>query len=249
MSAADDVPTTLRTAVHVHFHYPDLIGDFLAKLSANRTRCDLLLTTDTAEKAAILASAGEGFASGSLKIRIVPNRGRDIGPFLTGCLQELVREYDVIGHLHAKRSLSIDAPSGDRWREFLWQHLAGDLYPMMDLVLTVFARDERLGIVFAEEPHLVDWGENLALASELANRAGIREPLSPFLEFPVGTMFWARSQALTPFLQLGLDWSHYPDEPLARDGTILHAIERLFPFAAAEKGYSFATTHIPGISW
>jgi hypothetical protein len=243
------VPTALRTAIHAHFYYPDLISDFLVKLSVNRTKCHLLLTTDTSEKAAILTAASTSFTSGSLSIRIVPNRGRDIGPFLTDCLAGLVREYDVIGHLHAKRSVSIDPVLGERWREFIWQHLLGNLYPMMDLALSHFMKDKRVGIIFPEEPHLMGWGQNLTLASELASRAGIGVPLSPFFEFPVGTMFWARSQALTPFLQLRLDWSDYPDEPLSRDGTILHAIERLFPFAAAETGFSFATTYIPGISW
>jgi hypothetical protein len=249
LSEVDGMPTALRTAIHAHFYYPDLIGDFLKKLSTNRTKCDLVLTTDTAEKAAILASASAAFTSGSLSISLVPNSGRDIGPFLTGCLAGLVREYDVIGHLHAKRSLSIDPAVGERWREFLWQHLLGDLYPMIDLALSHFTKDERVGIIFPEEPNLFDWGGNLAFASALASRAEIRVPLSPFFEFPVGTMFWARAQALTPLLQLGLDWSDYPDEPLLPDGTMLHALERLLPFAAAEKGYGFATTHIPGISW
>ena len=69
-------------------------------------------------------------------------------------------------------------------------------------------------------------------------RMGIQEPLPPFFEFPVGTMFWARSEALVPLLELNLDWSDYPEEPLPKDGTMLHALERLLPFAAAREGFS-----------
>ena len=62
-------------------------------------------------------------------------------------------------------------------------------------------------------------------------------------------MFWARPSALAPLLELGLDWDDYPEETLPNDGTILHAIERLLPFAAKEKGFHFSTMHIPGITW
>ncbi len=72
------------------------------------------------------------------------------------------------------------------------------------------------------------------------------EPLPPFFDFPIGTMFWARTSALGPLLALGLDWNDYPAEPVPVDGTILHAIERLLPFAARHAGYRYATTHVPG---
>ena len=35
----------LKVALHVHFHYPELCSDFLAKMGSNSSRCDLLLST------------------------------------------------------------------------------------------------------------------------------------------------------------------------------------------------------------
>ena len=104
-------------------------------------------------------------------------------------------------------------------------------------------------MIFPDDPHLSDWDHNREIAEHLAKRMGLADPLPPFLNFPIGAMFWARPQALEPLLALGLNWSDYPDEPLAIDGTILHAIERLLPFAARHAGYRYATTHIPGITW
>jgi lipopolysaccharide biosynthesis protein len=137
---------------------------------------------------------------------------------------------------------------GDLWREFLWQHLIGDCHPMMDLILGRFAIDRELGIVFPDDPHLSDWDDNQEIAARLAARMGITEPLPPFFDFPIGTMFWARTEALRPLRALGLDWSDYPSEPVPIDGTILHALERLLPFAARQAGYRYATTHVPGVT-
>jgi len=75
------------------------------------------------------------------------------------------------------------------------------------------------------------------------------EPLPPFFNFPLGTMFWARPQALAPLFDLGLAWDDYPAEPAPIDGTTMHALERLLPLVAQHQGYKYATTHLPGVTW
>jgi lipopolysaccharide biosynthesis protein len=98
--------------------------------------------------------------------------------------------------------------------------------------------------VFPEDPHLNDWDDNLSIAEELARRMGLESTLPRHFDFPIGTMFWSRPGALGPLLELGLRWDDYPEEPLPIDGTLLHALERLVPFSAAQAGYRYATTYI-----
>ena len=62
-------------------------------------------------------------------------------------------------------------------------------------------------------------------------------------------MFWMRPRALVQLFNLDLDWNDYPEEPIDNDGTILHALERLLPFAANNQGFTWATTQIPGVTW
>ena len=233
-----------------HFHYPELVADLLRKLASNRSPCDLLLSTTDETKAGVLRKATRRYRGGAVVIRVVPNRGRDIGAFMTAFHQDIVGHYDVIGHVHGKRSLLLGDPIvGTSWREFLWQHLVGDLFPMVDIVIDYFAQNEQCGIVFPEDPHLSGWDANLDNAHNLAQRMGITEPLPPFFDFPIGTMFWARPQALAPLFGLNLAWDDYPEEPAPYDGTILHTIERMLPFAARRAGYSYALTSVPGVTW
>jgi glycosyltransferase involved in cell wall biosynthesis len=240
-----------RIAIHGHFHYPELIYDFLGKLGGNRSACDLLLSTTDEQKVGQLRDAVEPYDRGEVIIRVLPNRGRDIGAFLTGFPGEIV-SYDVVGHLHGKRSHQAkifgDSLVGEKWREFLWQNLLGGLFPMMDAIINKFAVSENTGLIFAADPYPSDWDLNKPIAEELARRMGRSEPLPRHLDFPNGTMFWARPRALEPLLKLKLDWDDYPVEPLPYDGTILHAIERLIPFAAHEAGYRYACTHVPGMT-
>jgi len=239
----------LRAALHAHFYYPDLAGEFLARLKPSQTGCDLLVSTNTEEKAQQLTRALAAYDRGSLDIRVFPNRGRDIGPLLTGFATKL-SEYDVIGHVHAKRSPDIgDGSLGDTWREFLWQSLLGGMYPMLDEIVGAFERDKHLGLIFPGDPHMNAWDSNRELAATLAARMGWHGPLPNYFDFPLGNMYWARREVLEPLLGLGIAFEDYPEEPVAYDGTLLHALERLPPFACSLAGFKSAVTHIAGVTW
>jgi glycosyltransferase involved in cell wall biosynthesis len=245
--------TSLRVAVHIHFFYPELCELFLAYVSKNQTVPDLLVTTDTDDKAAHLGRILGSYRDASVSVRTVPNRGRDIGPLLTA-LADDIRSYDVVGHVHGKRSPytgnhSLGGLWGVSWRDFLWQNLVGGIYPMTDRILSAFAHDPKLGLVFPSDPNLCGWDENRDLATTIAARMGWVGQLPDHFDFPVGTMFWARVQALEPLLRLRLAWDDYPAEPLAHDGTLLHAVERLLVFSSELAGFHHAVTHVPGITW
>ena len=242
LDAPPRASTPVRVALHAHFYYVHKARDLAARFAGNDTRCDLFLSTDTDTKAAYLRAA---FAEhrGSLEIRVMQNRGRDIGPFLTGFAREITSgAYDVFGHLHGKQSNNL-------WCEFLWENLIGSGYPMLDLAAAAFAAQPELGLMMAEDPHLVGWDENRAIAEVLATRMDVAIPLDDFFDFPLGNMFWARPSALRPLLTLGLTWEDYPTEPLAYDGTLLHALERLVPYATHRAGLDVAGLRAPGTTW
>jgi glycosyltransferase involved in cell wall biosynthesis len=237
--------TPLKVAIHGHFHYPEQLADFVSRLRRNRTKADLLLTTTSQDRANTLETLLSRLGIKQASVTVSPNRGRDIGPMLTGLPAEELDRYDVIGHFHSKKSPHVDSAVGDAWRNFMWEHLMGGDAPMMDVVLKAFHDDPALGLVFAEDPHLNDWDWNRKIADEMAEALQFPRPLPNHFDFPVGTTFWIRPRALAPLRALALDWNDYPPEPLPIDGTLLHTLERLLPFSAAKAGFGFATTHCP----
>ena len=66
------------------------------------------------------------------------------------------------------------------------------------------------------------------------------EVLPDHFNFPIGTMFWARTKALAPLIELNLRYEDFPEEPLPIDGTMLHALERLLPLITEKAGFSYA---------
>jgi len=240
--------TPLRVLVHGHFHYPELVGELVERLAVNEVPVTVHLTTTSDEKAAEITRTLEQSALTGWQVQVVPNRGRDLAPLLAGIGMRAVDDFDLLLHVHGKRSPHVDSSISERWRDFLWENLVGGRSAMLDRIHAGFATQPTLGLAFPEDPHLNDWDLNRADGERLAVRLGITTPLPNHFDFPVGDMYWARTDAIRPLFEAGFQWHEFPEEPLPIDGTMLHALERLTPFVVAERGYAYAKTVVPGVS-
>lgn len=239
--------SVLNCAIHIHVFYADLLKDILDRILKNKSNFDLYISTNDSVVNEISQFLSE-YEHIHFKLNVVPNRGRDIGPLLTEFCSEL-QNYDVIGHFHTKKSLDIsNSQFAHNWFLFLIENLIGGQHQMADQIMDEFNKDQKLGLVFADDPHLLDWGRNKPFADALANELKISNLPDYHFNFPVGTMFWARPEAIKPLWELNFCWESYPEEPIPYDGSVLHAIERLIPFIARNQGFSQVVTHIPGLT-
>jgi len=240
---------TLRVALHLHVFFVDLVPEILARLNGQNLGIDLLISVPSTDVARKIEALVGKYAKGTVVIRIVPNRGRDIGPLLTEFGRLILQDYDIIGHVHTKKSIDVkDAGCVRQWVTFLLENLIGGKYPMASTILERMCDDGKLGLVYPDDPNVIGWSDNKKIAREIADRMGMGELPECHFNFPVGTMFWARTGALKPLISLGLGWDDYPAEPLPYDGTMLHAIERLIPFVVKNMGYETSLTHVPGVT-
>ncbi|WP_322030598.1 rhamnan synthesis F family protein [Paraburkholderia sp. J76] len=243
-----DTRSKQRVAVHIHAFYPDMLADIVKRLEFNDLRCDLFVSAPNEEAARAARHVLQDYARGTFDVRVVTNRGRDIGPMVTEFAKDL-QAYDVIGHFHTKKSLHVaGSPLVRYWIDFLMESLLGTKYAAARNILAAFATDPKVGLIFADDPNMIGWDKNFQYAEKLAAEMDIHDLPSQFFPFPVGTMFWARPAALKPLFDVGLDWDDYPAEPLPIDGTMLHALERMLPTIARRAGFESQVSYAPGIS-
>jgi glycosyltransferase involved in cell wall biosynthesis len=248
--------SNLTCALHIHAYYPDLIDDVLTRLKLNNFACDLFINTSSKRDNKKVSKILSSYDRGACIIRTTPNIGRNFGPLFTEFSEDLMK-YDVIGHVHTKKSEALLKESQDslqavelieKWRNFLLENLVGGIYPSAMHILKSFENNPNLGLVFAADPNIVGWTENRPVADELAERMKISPLPSDIFSFPVGSMFWARPKALQPLFDLNMTWEDYPAEPLPYDGSMLHAIERLLPIVAQSQGYEYSVIYTPGVN-
>lgn len=238
----------LKVALHLHLYYADIASEFAQLCIESKLKADIVISTFSHLGQIECDYAFRNYRGGNVTVIIVANDGRDIGPFLKQIPDNLdLTKYDVVGHLHGKRS-SVLPEMGNRWRRFLIDALVGDADNYAK-ILDLFAESSSLGMIFAEDSHSVGWGENLPHAHEVASRMTPRPSVPAYPIFPIGTMFWARPAALEPIWTTKDLLSGLPGEPLPYDGTILHAFERLLPSVVEAQGFSWLTVHRSGKGW
>lgn len=226
-----------RIAVICHLFHAELADEFRGVMDNLPAPADLFLSTDDAAKRPAIDAAFAGWSKGAVDVRVFPNRGRDIAPKLAG-FADAYADHDLVLFVHSKKSLT--SALGDRWRRALLRTLAGSPRAVSD-ILYLFDAYPRLGIVMAQHfrpiRNLVHWDGNFRAAARLAQRTGLALTRRRTLDFPSGSMFWARPAALRPLLDLRLGFDDFPAEADQRRGTVQHAVERLFLLLAEHAGF------------
>ncbi|TCT04734.1 rhamnan synthesis F family protein [Aquabacter spiritensis] len=240
---------SVKAALHIHAYFTDRLPEISERLSLNQSHPDLFISVDEATPTDKVRNVFKSYR-GRVVVRPTQNIGRDIAPFLTAFGPELVRDYEVIGHIHVKKSSRLGSVAFvEAWSDFLLENMLGGARggPMLDRILGRFEQDAKTGLIYPDDPHIFGWTRNLRKAERIARTMG-HATLPRMINFPIGTMFWIRAAALKPFIDLGLDWADYPREPLPDDGTDLHALERLFGVVPMLAGWQTTVTNIRGVT-
>lgn len=239
-----------KIAVHVHLYYLDMLEEMASRLSRMPFAYDAVFTVTQPEAALeveqeVLRRGGSNL--GKLRVQVVPNRGRDIAA-LFHALGPVYRQYDYIAHVHTKKSLYSGSEKRS-WRDYLLQSLFCD-ETHIRRIFALFESHSEIGLVYPETAKEMpywchSWLSNQRSAAELFGRLRIGFDTSLYIDYPVGSMFWARSKALAPLFELGLKFEDFPGEPAPNDGTLAHAIERSFCIAAHLQKMTFAVLDLP----
>ena len=237
--------TTGEVGIFAHTYHLDCAHEMiLAANNAPADRTRLFISTVSVGKAQALENLCQASAMHPFEIRVLPNRGRDIAPFIVGFADRL-REVDFGLHIHSKKSAHY-AGGLDRWRAYLLDQNLGSA----DLVGNILDILAAPGIGAYCPDHfdpvrdLIQWGGNFDCAKALMEMMGETLKREARLEFPSGSMFWFRAQALDPLLGCNLRFEHFEAEAGQTDGTLAHAIERLFLGVVAVAGFA----HVTGVA-
>ena len=235
----------LEIAVICHLYYPELAGEMRDCVSRIPGVASVFVSSDTGAKADMIRAAFRGWDR--LDVRVVPNRGRDIAPKVCA-FRDVYDAYEIVLLLHGKKTPGF--AKGDAWRRTLFGSLAGSR-DIVRSILEIFASQPEVGMVVAQhfEPiyPFIGWHHNFKAACLLAKRMGVVLTPAHALDLPSGSMFWTRSSAMRPLLDLELSIGDFPEERGQTNGTTAHAIERLFLYVCEAAGYKWIKVCDPGL--
>ncbi|NII12127.1 rhamnan synthesis F family protein [Oleiagrimonas sp. C23AA] len=230
---------TLRVGVMAHIFYPDLTDELAHYLSHIPQPFTLLVSVvDALAKQQVTERLQKLDAVQQLHVRVVPNRGRDLAPFFVTFRDEILA-LDAICHIHTKKSLYTGREQS-QWRRHMLDALLGSQQRVTAL-LGLLQANPALGMVYPDGSSSVPlwahtWLSNLTHARQLGARLGIGIDAHSYIDFPAGSMFWARVAALRPLFALQLTLEDFPEEVGQTDGTLQHTLERMLGMVTRHQG-------------
>lgn len=218
-----------KFAIIIHLHYEETWEEIKeAILRVSSLSPDIFITVTSIALADLVI---KDFPSAV--VELLDNRGRDIRPFIHVLKKIDYLAYTAICKVHGKAS----AYRTDG--EFLRKTSLDAL--LQESVVSMFADDKTVGMIVPEMSLISHTEKNLtysgAMTENLAKQLSIREWQG---KFPAGSMFWFRPEALKTLNSI--DTADFDIERGLADGTLAHAVERLFCSVCIANGFSVNTT-------
>ncbi len=250
-------PQNFRLGIHCHLYNVYLYQELFEYLKDFPAQFDLILTVCDKQKIPLLQNIFTAATIPNLHnliLQAVPNRGRDVAPWLVAT-KPLQQQYDLFCHIHGKESPHFNF--GPDWRRYLFANLISAKAAAS--ILNHFQQMPDLGMVFPDifpplrtfcithQIRQEGMYEEEKIINRLLQQMDItkRYSLSDIF-FSEGTMLWYRPKALAPLFDLNLAVKDFPPEPIGTGGTIAHAIERLPAVVCRHCGYT-AKSFTPAI--
>lgn len=236
------------TAIAVNLYYEDTAEKYFKYLAKFCLKFHVYIISS---KQTILDKAKDWFG-GNNNVRCITkeNRGRDVSALLVS-FREIAGKYKYICFTHDKKSkhnhLEVDV---DNWTKNLWENaIATEIY--INNILQIFEENNDIGILVPPEPlgqnfaawYGDAWGPNFGNTEQLCKKLDVVDCNLRRDKYPItlGTVFWARVKCLKKILQKEWQYDDFPEEPMPVDGTISHAIERIWGYVAQDAGYKTGT--------
>lgn len=220
--------------VFAQVHYPD-VWRKMGTLLARRMSVPFHLVVATSHDPALIFRPRTRHMR-SFCVQAVENRGRDVLPFLRALAE--TADFDIGLKIHTKKSPQ--RADGAQWLALL----LASLLPSKRNVKTIVAKmaaDPRIGFVAPHgfclpvKPWVLQNGAAMqAVMADIGHTLSDADMADAY--FAAGNMFWFRREALQSLAAESLP-ALFETEAAQLDGTIAHAMERVFPVEARRQGY------------
>lgn len=236
-------------AVILHIYYTDLV-EHIANYCENFPKnTDFYITTINNDTYNLIIRE---FDKRNLKYKLKqrPNVGVAMSTlWITYADVVTSNKYEYICYFHDKKSpYGNFLVSGEQFATRCYENLFGSK-ELVKNIINLFEENQRLGVLGAPMVYNGDyfavswrnWSGNYQNTVNLAQKLDLHVNINPDIMpvAPYGDMFWFRAKALQKAIGYGFKYEDF-DVKYKPDFTILHAIERIYGFAAQDSGYYYA---------
>lgn len=235
-----------KGAIVLHLYYLEMWPYFRQKLDYLLTQghLDLFVSVQQKDYQALQGSIDKDLKDHTVVLLPFPNRGRDVLPFIY--TYKLLRDhnYEYVLKIHSKKSPQ--RTDGADWAGQMFDRLITQDEKSFDSLRTIMT-DKKTAIIGPKGSYVplpTYYNDNhpniLRLVAEIEGPDIARKLDEDKWDygFFAGTMFWARISSIEGVMNAHLPMRHFIEEGGQLDGTVAHALERLFCVVPELNGYN-----------
>ena len=240
-----------KIALCFHVYYEDLLDSSILYMKSVPEYADIYITTSNEKIYPLIEKkCKENDIKNIKSIKYINARGRAESAFLVAT-KDFVLNYDYACIVHDKLTARITPTIIGK--EFGLQNLDSLLKTRtyVENIIGLFEREPRLGMlepvntihsIYGDVTYGFEWSpinENYLGVVKLLEKLKISVPIDRNIPpvCPMGAMFWMRPVAMKKLIDYSWEYTDFPEEPLPPDGSLIHIIERVYPFIVQEAGY------------
>ena len=242
----EELITIPKVVVCFHMYYEELLDQCVTYLESIPDFADIFITTPKTELVTVIREKCDAHHIANVKIEVISARGRAEAAFLVAS-KKFIQDYDYACILHDKKSSFLQP--GIIGKEFGLHNQDGLIKSKAYVynVLKVFEDNPRMGmlipfnLLYASYRELYgnEWSTNYEGTVQFLKDNNVDVPIAKDVPplAPMGAMFWIRPKSMKKLLDKDWEYEDFPEEPLPLDGSLIHIIERAYPYFIQEQGY------------
>jgi lipopolysaccharide biosynthesis protein len=230
----------LSIAIHAHLYYTSYIPALVNGVKNFPDASVFVSVTDEGTKNKVINALS---SRQKYRVEVVPNKGRNFAPLLLSFSEELSK-FDLVIHIHSKASYG--SFKRKLWAQSLWKNLFLSRR-QINKALEFFEQDENVGLYFPIDfrwmPKVLNWdrSEYQAIKNFPEYKSQIESRSK--LIYPIGGMFWTRSENLQLISKNINKWDLFPEEKdnqkeVSSGTTLEHSLERFISVANEINGFT-----------
>lgn len=255
-----------KCAIIIHLTYPKILKKAFEYIEKIPEEIDIYITSKGEFCIEQIKKYLQQINRKNYKLLIAGERGRDISALLVTC-KNILMQYQYLCFVHDNKTRNNLGPDiiGECQMFARWDN-AIKSSEYISQILNLFETHNHMGILIPPVLYAGGifgtiartWASSFQATCDLAKKLHLSVDISmDNYNYSLGTTFWCRPKALKKLFEADWSYEDFQEEPLAPDGTLSHAVERILLYAAQDAGYysaiienhEYASVHISDFSF
>ena len=225
----------IKIGVFIHCNSYEDLNYIIKHLYFLSNKAYFFISTDSYEKKTIINNIIKKYNINA-NVEVFTNHACYISSFICG-FKSKIKNFEIILKLHTSNSYHLYNNNYNKIKSLIYTSLLGNEKHIKYIIELLYQHKEIGMLLPPTFPSIIVEPLKDISMQKILEKMKINIPFNEAIDFPVGSMFWSRSEALKHILDLNFKFEDFDQLHFSNDYNLAHIIEKLFLFSCCKAGF------------